>query len=82
MHPAARKLNIDELAIQQVSINDKMLTAHINDGRTVSIPIEWFPRLKNATDSQRQNFEIMPSGYGIHWPDVDEDISIKAFLNT
>ena len=72
----------DQLAIKQVQISDKMLTAHINDGRTVSIPLDWFPLLKNANDSQRQNFEISPGGYGIHWPDVDEDISIKAFINT
>ena len=76
------RMNSNSLGIKQVSINDKMLTAHISDGRIVSIPVEWFPRLKNATDSQRQNFEISPAGYGIHWPDVDEDISIKAFLNT
>lgn len=82
MNPTARKMTIDELAIQKVSISDKMLTAHISDGRTVSIPIEWFPRLKHANESQLQNFEISPGGYGIHWPDVDEDISIKAFFNT
>jgi len=81
MNPAARKMNIDELAIKQVQVSDKMLTAHINDGRIVSIPLEWFPRLSNANDTQRRNFEISPGGYGIHWPDVDEDISIKAFLS-
>jgi hypothetical protein len=81
MNSTARKLSINELAIKDIKITNEMIIAHINDGRTVSIPISWFPLLSNASENQRQNFEISPGGYGIHWPDLDEDISIKSFIN-
>jgi hypothetical protein len=48
----------------------------------VSIPLTWFPLLSNASEVQRRNFKISPGGYGIHWPDLDEDISIKSFINS
>jgi len=53
----------------------------MSDGREVTIPIAWFSRLALATKKELHNFEISPSGYGIHWPDLDEDISVKAFLD-
>ena len=67
-------------AITKLSIMDDTLAAQISDGRSVSIPIAWFERLREASKEQLENFEISPSGYGIHWPDLDEDISIKSFL--
>jgi hypothetical protein len=70
-----------ELSIMGIEITEDFLTAHISDGREVSIPIAWFPRLIGAHSDQLSNYEISPSGYGIHWPDLDEDISIKAFIN-
>lgn len=81
MNSTARKMSLNELAITNIQITRGMLIAQINDGRTVSIPLTWFPLLSNATEEQRQNFEISPGGYGIHWPDLDEDISIKSFIN-
>ncbi len=81
MNSTVRKMALNELAIKEIQVTDKMLIAHFNDGRTVSIPISWFPLLSNASENQRQNFEISPGGYGIHWPDLDEDISIKSFIN-
>ncbi len=78
---AAKKESIDDLAILKLSVESDQLTAEISDGRIVSIPIAWFPKLVHATEQQRNHFEISPSGYGIHWPDIDEDISIKAFLS-
>jgi hypothetical protein len=72
--------NPDELSILKLTVADDMLTATISDGRIISIPIAWFERLRNGTFEQLQHFEISPSGYGIHWPDIDEDISVKAFL--
>ena len=68
-------------AIVSVRVNQDTVTASMSDGREVSIPIAWFPRLATATKDQLGKFEISPSGYGIHWPDVDEDISVKAFLD-
>jgi hypothetical protein len=78
---AYKILSADELSITKLKIESDMLIATISDGRIVSIPVVWFSRLRNATQSQLNNFEISPSGYGIHWPDIDEDISIKSFLN-
>ncbi len=72
--------NPDELSILKLSATDEMLTATISDGRIISIPVAWFSKLRRGTLEQIKKFEISPSGYGVHWPDLDEDISIKAFL--
>lgn len=77
---AYKVLSVDELSIIKISIENDMLVATISDGRIVSIPIVWFSRLRNAPSDKLNNFEISPSGYGIHWPELDEDISIKSFL--
>ncbi len=66
--------------IMDVSVEGQTLAATMSDGREISIPIAWFPRLMNATPKQRTHLEISPGGYGIHWPEIDEDISIKAFI--
>ena len=71
----------EELSILEFSVGENLLTAKISDGRIVSIPIAWFPRLRKASKEQLQNFEISPANYGIHWPDVDEDISVRVFVN-
>lgn len=81
MNSTARNISIDELAIINLKIEEDVLTAEISDGRVVSIPIAWFSRLQNAEKKDLENFEISPSGYGIHWPTLDEDISIKCFIN-
>ncbi len=80
MAQIAKKNRLREPAILKISIGDDKITAEITDGRVISVPIAWFPRLAKATPQQLKNFEISPSGYGIHWPDVDEDISIKSFI--
>ena len=72
--------NPNELSILKLSVTTDMITANLSDGRIISIPVAWFARLRTATLDQLKNFEISPSGYGIHWPDVDEDISVRAFL--
>jgi hypothetical protein len=81
MAPAIRKINVEELSILSLEVNDHAIVAEISDGRVVSIPIAWFERLARASVEERKNFEISPSGYGIHWPGLDEDVSIKAFIN-
>jgi hypothetical protein len=70
-----------EKAIVRLEILDKHLKAEINDGRIVLVPLSWFSKLESAPKEQLENFQLSPSGYGIHWPDLDEDISIKAFLS-
>jgi hypothetical protein len=70
-----------EPRIVSVEITDSTLTVTLADGRTVGVPLAWSWRLSEATDKQRQNFEIIGSGQGVHWPDVDEDISALGMLS-
>ncbi len=81
MNSTAKKLSIEELSILRLKVQGDVLTAVISDGRIVSIPIAWFQRLQNASEEDLLNFKISPNGYGIHWPSLDEDISIKSFIN-
>ncbi len=67
-------------AIIGLEIGEDVVTAKLSDGRTISIPVAWFQRLEQANKKQLLNYEISPSGYGVHWPELDEDISIKAFV--
>lgn len=53
---------------------------HLEDGRSLTVPLEWFPRLRDATPEQRTRYELSGRGYGIHWPDLDEDISVPGLL--
>jgi hypothetical protein len=57
-----------------------MLWVRLADGREIGVPVEWFPRLARASDEQRQQFEIFDQGYGIHWPELDEDVSVLGLL--
>jgi len=56
------------------------LFVRLADGRTVSAPLEWFPRLRSATEEQRSNWRLIAKGVGIHWEDVDEDIAVTTLL--
>lgn len=67
------------LAIELETSEDE-LTVSLADGRRVSVPLAWFPRLLNATREQRADFRLIGGGEGIHWPDVDEDISVAGLL--
>lgn len=70
-----------ELTIIKAEIEKDRIKAEISDGRIISIPLHWFPKLALATSNELANFQISPSGYGLHWEDLDEDISIKAFIS-
>jgi hypothetical protein len=72
-------LNI-EPRINAIQITDETITATLTDGRVVSVPLAWSWRLSEATPVQRNNFEIIGDGQGVHWPEVDEDISAKGML--
>jgi hypothetical protein len=65
---------------REVVVSSTGLTVHLKDGRTVSVPLTWFPRLLKATPEQLSKFELMGDGEGIHWPDVDEDLSVAGIL--
>lgn len=73
-------VNIVEPRIMDVRVTDDEIIARLVDGRTISVPIVWSWRLSETTPEQRQHFEILGDGQGIHWPDVDEDISVEGML--
>jgi hypothetical protein len=77
---AYKILSSEEPSITKLTIEKDSLVATISDGRIVSVPIVWFARLRNASHEKLSNFELSPSGYGIHWPELDEDVSIKSFI--
>lgn len=66
--------------VLDVRCDDHSLIVDLMDGRTVSAPLAWFPRLLHATPTQRANWEKCGGGYGIHWPDLDEDLSTEGLL--
>lgn len=63
-----------------VEIEDSILRLALADGRELSVPLEWLPRLRDATPEQRNNWRAIGRGEGIHWPDIDEDVSVNALL--
>jgi hypothetical protein len=63
-----------------VEFADASLRIVLTDGREISAPIEWFPRLRDASPEQRGNWRLIGQGEGIHWPDIDEDVSVNALL--
>ena len=65
---------------KDVRLTDDELTVVLLDGRTVSVPLAWYPRLLHASQKQRQNWQLLGDGEGIHWPDVDEDLSVAGLL--
>ena len=64
-----------------VTATDDTLTAELSDGRTISVPLAWYPRLLSATPDELENFQLIGNGEGIHWPDLDEDVSVENLLN-
>ncbi len=66
--------------IVKVSFEDDSLIVHLEDGQMVSVPLAWYPRLAHGSPEERANFQISSAGYGIHWPDLDEDIGVEGLL--
>lgn len=73
--------NSPEPLIKQIRVTDDTITADLVDGRTISVPLAWSWRLSEATPEQRANYEIIGAGQGVHWPDIDEDISAEGMLH-
>jgi hypothetical protein len=65
---------------QRVTLTEDALVVDLVDGRTVSVPLPWYPRLANGTPAERANWRLIGRGEGIHWPDLDEDISVSSLL--
>lgn len=57
-----------------------VFVVHLEDGRSLTVPLEWFPRLRDATESQRSHYELLGRGLAIHWPEIDEDISVPRLF--
>ena len=73
-------VNVDA-RVKTVTVTDDLITFHLVDGRVISVPLVWSWRLSDATPVQRNNYEIIGDGQGVHWPDVDEDISVQGMFN-
>ena len=69
-----------EARARAISVTDDTLTVDLHDGRTVSIPIAWYPRLSHGSEAERNDWRLIGDGVGIHWPDLDEDISVVGLL--
>ena len=65
---------------QSVGVTDKILIVQLADGRAISLPLAWYPRLAYATPQERDNWRLIGGGEGIHWPDLDEDLSVAGLL--
>ncbi len=65
---------------QQVTVTEDSLTVDLSDERTISAPLGWYPRLAQGTPAQRANWRLIGEGTGIHWPDLDEDVSVEGLL--
>ena len=66
--------------VRDVQFEDERLVVDLMDGRTIAVPVAWYPRLSRATARQRENWRPCAAGYGIHWPEIDEDISTEGLL--
>jgi hypothetical protein len=73
-------IQIDAPNANNVSVSEDTLSVDLSDGRSISVPIEWFPRLVHATPEERRKWRLIGNGHGIHWEDIDEDISIEGLL--
>lgn len=66
--------------VQTVAVTDEALTVDLADGRTLSVPLAWYPRLLHGSSAERANWRLIGRGEGVHWPDLDEDISVESLL--
>lgn len=72
------ELNIS--AAEHVTVTSDALAVDLSDGRSITVPLAWYPRLMHATESERQNWRLVGKGSGIHWEELDEDISVEGLL--
>lgn len=72
--------NASEAMAAEVWFDSDMMHVRLLDGREISVPVEWFPKLRNASEKKREKWRLIGKGVGIHWEDIDEDISVAALL--
>jgi hypothetical protein len=73
-------IELRETVAQGVTASEEALIVDLADGRTITVPLAWFPRLAHGTAAERANWRLIGGGVGIHWPDLDEDISVESLL--
>ncbi len=78
MYVSTTVINVPEA--MTVSVTEDALAVQLSDGRDISVPLSWYPRLVHATPEERDHWEFIGGGQGIHWPDLDEDISVEMLL--
>ena len=78
MYVSTTEINVPEA--MTVSVTEDTLAVQLSDGRDISVPLSWYPRLAHATPEERDHWELIGGGQGIHWPDLDEDISVEMLL--
>jgi hypothetical protein len=76
----ASSAQASDTRVRSVEIDDDRLTVELMNGRSISVPLAWYPRLLDATPEQRKRYEVAGGGYGLHWPDLDDDLSTEGLL--
>jgi len=74
------ELEIRTIAAQRITVSEDALSVDLTDGRTVTVPLAWYPRLLHGTPKERNKWRLIGEGEGIHWPDLDEDISVESIV--
>jgi len=80
MSTSPSPIEISQARAQHVSLTDDALVVELVDGRIITVPLTWYARLAHGTPAERANWRLIGEGEGIHWPDVDEDISVEGLL--
>ena len=80
MSTSSLPTDIGQARAQRVSVTEDALMVELVDGRTITVPVTWYPRLARGTETERANWRLIGEGEGIHWPDLDEDISVEGVL--
>jgi hypothetical protein len=73
-------VRVQEPRVQRVVVTEDSVAVDLSDGRTISAPLAWYPRLLHGTPEERENWRLIGSGEGIHWPDLDEDLSVDSLI--
>lgn len=80
MSTSPSPIDISEARAQRVSLTDDTLVVELVDGRTITVPLTWYPRLAHGSQAERAHWRLIGEGEGIHWPELDEDISVEGLL--
>ena len=78
MHTSTIEIGVP--AAENVTVTEDTLSVDLSDGRTISVPLAWYPRLTYASKSEQNNWRLIGKGHGVHWEDLDEDISVEGLL--